>query len=620
MFSRLSRSVVFKIGLLMFAISLLAVVSMASSVFISDSAESDAYAVNLSGSLRMQSYQILNTLLLPEQEDGSKGDKLANLMESFTAKLQQPVIRRPAMEDVDSDHHMLYQQILGDWQAHIQPAIVTAIDRPQTIPALQTQVAALVEKIDQLVNLHQYHAEKNVASIRLIQGLALLATALLIIVAMFIINHQIKQPLAQLTQIARQIGRGDFTGKANDTGNDELALLGHTLNHMSDALSRSHAQMEKKVRDKTLRLEQSNQSIELLYHISKSMQNGTDGPAEFEPLLKRLSEIIGLPDLDLCVMTGSGNTPYEHLMTCDKILPANCVAQECSGCVEGTVRIEDKLRFPLTRGKDNYGVLVCQLIPGQQLETWQMRLLNSVAEQLAVSLSLRDQQEQSHRLALMHERTVIARELHDSLAQALSYLKIQVARLEKTLQKPDGIEQLPPVIDELKTGLSSAYRELRELLTTFRLKMDGRGLYSAMEQSLRQLQERSDQIRFELAFNVENLPFSPNEEIHLLQITREAAQNALHHSQGDKVQVSLEREQEEPSRVRLTIRDNGVGIGEDPSKLNHYGLAIMQERSRNLGGELAIRRHPQGGTEVSFEFEPEYYAKRQKDHLAVELH
>src|SRR5690606_27742721 len=117
---------------------------------------------------------------------------------------------------------------------------------------------------------------------------------------------------------------------------------------------------------------------------------------------------------------------------------------------------------------------------------------------------------------LVHERTVIARELHDSLAQALSYLKIQVARLNRALAKDDK-ETLQDVSTELQEGLSSAYRQLRELLTTFRLKVDGPGLLSTLQTSVKQLSEQSE-MHISLDYTLSNLPLTPNEEIHLLQI------------------------------------------------------------------------------------------------------
>src|SRR5690606_30251419 len=139
-------------------------------------------------------------------------------------------------------------------------------------------------------------------------------------------------------------------------------------------------------------------------------------------------------------------------------------------------------------------------------------------------------------------------------------------------------------------------------LTTFRLKVDGPGLLGALQTSVKQLSEQTD-LDVQLDYQLENLPLTPNEEIHLLQIVREAAQNAIHHSGGSLVAIQLR--QDERKWVKVSIEDNGVGIPDTPEKLNHYGLAIMQERSKNLGGEVDIRRRPDGGTGVHFAFMPD---------------
>ena len=61
-------------------------------------------------------------------------------------------------------------------------------------------------------------------------------------------------------------------------------------------------------------------------------------------------------------------------------------------------------------------------------------------------------------------------------------------------------------------------------------------------------------------------------------------------------------------KIQLSICDNGIGIPDDPQKLNHYGLVIMQERSRHLSGDLSIANQETGGVCVNFSFEPAYLA------------
>ena len=225
-----------------------------------------------------------------------------------------------------------------------------------------------------------------------------------------------------------------------------------------------------------------------------------------------------------------------------------------------------------------------------------------MADQFALALSLSVHRNQQRRLAMLTERTVIARELHDSLAQALSYLKIQVTRLQKSIDS-QAFDQQQPIVDELREGLTSAYRQLRELLTTFRLKIDTGGLQSALEQVVNKLNERNS-MQGALHYQLTNIPLSPTEEIHLLQIIREASQNAINHSLGTQLDIHLF--QNANQSIQLLVDDDGIGIPEKAEKNNHYGLAIIQERSRHLNGRVEIARRPEGGTRVAFAFQPSF--------------
>ncbi|MCW8880779.1 MAG: histidine kinase, partial [Sedimenticola sp.] len=205
----------------------------------------------------------------------------------------------------------------------------------------------------------------------------------------------------------------------------------------------------------------------------------------------------------------------------------------------------------------------------------------------------------SRRLALHEERGVIARELHDSLAQSLSYLKIQVSRLDMTLKQERDEEAIQAVVQEIREGLNSAYRQLRELLTTFRLKVDERGLLQALEDTVHEYQARSD-ISISLDFNLLGLQLSENEEIHVLQVIREALSNVVRHSGAKNATVALTGGGETP--IHVSIVDDGRGIPPAPERPRHYGLAIMDERVRSLGGTITIEPAPGGGTQVVFEF------------------
>jgi two-component system nitrate/nitrite sensor histidine kinase NarX len=592
---------------LMFAISFLATASMLSTFIISDNAQLDARAVNVAGSLRMQSMQMLSQL----QQHAARGsfetsDSMVSDIQNFERDLTTGVLANKLINGDSQSVAAHHQQVLTFWFEVIKPGLHESLRSQTVLSSLNLEVADFVQQINVLVLAYQNHAEANISLIRLIQTLSLFATLVVTAVTLIIINKQVEKPLSNLLKAAKQMSRGDYTAQADVSGKGELAILAKVFNKMSGNMFRSQTHLEKRVNQKTKKLENSHKSMALLYHLVKKLNEFSEQKQDYGPILTQLAEVTGVKDLDLCIMTASGQAPYEHLLSTDKSLPEKCIKQQCGECTEHDLlfpQLGSELKYPLVRGEKNFGVLVCNT-QGKELEDWQHQLFMSVADQVATGLSMRDQQQQNRRIALMNERTVIARELHDSLAQALSYLKMQVSRMQKLRQLADNEEQMDEVIGELKGGLSSAYRELRELLTTFRLKIDGQTLKTSFEQTIEHLKVRSDDFTFTLNFNVDNIPFTPQEEIHLLQIAREATQNAFYHSKGDHIETSIK--QTDDGLVNLTVKDNGVGISEDPSKLNHYGLAIMQERSRSLEGTISINPNPKGGTVVVFSFEPDY--------------
>jgi two-component system nitrate/nitrite sensor histidine kinase NarX len=196
----------------------------------------------------------------------------------------------------------------------------------------------------------------------------------------------------------------------------------------------------------------------------------------------------------------------------------------------------------------------------------------------------------------------MARELHDSLAQSLSYLKIQVTRLQSLIDREGSVASATAVVQELREGLSSAYRQLRELLTTFRIQFDGRGLALALAETIDELRARTA-TALSLDFQLGRCALDPHEEIHVLQIVREALINVVHHARARHAVVTVRCP--DPQGVRVIVRDDGVGMKPRPARVHHYGMIIMHERASTLGGELRVLAPPGGGTEVVLTFLPQ---------------
>jgi two-component system nitrate/nitrite sensor histidine kinase NarX len=256
------------------------------------------------------------------------------------------------------------------------------------------------------------------------------------------------------------------------------------------------------------------------------------------------------------------------------------------------------LSFPVADQAHRYGVLVIDLPDGVDPEPWQLRLLSALAGHIGTALSLQQRMRESRRLVLHEERGIIARELHDSLAQSLSYLKIQATRLAVALGDPDDPAAPRAVLDEMREGINSAYRQLRELLTTFRLKMDDRGLGRALEATVEEFRTRGA-VGIALDNRLPSALLTANEEIHVLQIVREALSNVIRHANARRASVTL---CQVDGVVDVEIEDDGCGIGPEQARTAHYGMTIMRERAASLDGSLAVTVAPGGGTRMHLRF------------------
>lgn len=591
-------SIVTRIGIALSAMVGLTIITLLASYWLSEKADHDALAINMAGSLRYQAYQYtLQVMYAPAEADA--------VAEQLTASWNHHVFKR--FQHEQSELAQQFQRSKTQWLAFQQQVGDGQIPQENLMLAIQPQIA----HINQVVTAIQQDAESRIRSIRSIQVVSLFSSIGLALVIFYWLRTRVRYPLEVLTQAARRIGQGDFTARVKHPMRDELGVLAGTLNKMNEAIGHMYGNLEKRVAEQTQAIQKSNIRLQFLYETARTIIEHSPGYHDFTTIVNGLKRAAEVEDIELCLITEAGNKPYLQVQPVGATFDP-CEGIDCSQCVNACAGVSIEFgkriyRFSITREHHNYGVIVARCPHTEQLTDVQQQLIQSVTDQLAIALSLKQEEEQVRRLALIQERTVIARELHDSLAQALSYLKIQVTRLNKAIAK-NNQEVIEDVAHELHEGLNAAYRQLRELLTTFRLKVDGAGLLHALQTTMQQFNNQSE-ISFRLDYRLENTPLAPHEEIHLLQIIREACQNTIHHSQGTDVVVQLSQDAEEV--IHLSIEDNGIGIPDNAEKLNHYGLAIMQERSRHLGGQIKIQRRDVGGTGVYFEFTPQYILERQ---------
>ncbi|MEX0631496.1 histidine kinase [Serratia ureilytica] len=205
-------------------------------------------------------------------------------------------------------------------------------------------------------------------------------------------------------------------------------------------------------------------------------------------------------------------------------------------------------------------------------------------------------QKQHQYLLLMEERGTIARELHDSLAQTLSFLRIQLTLLRRAADDPAA----QAIIDDFDRTLADAYRQLR-IAGHLPPQHSGGGSECRAGATVAAI-KGANPAQIQLHCRLPSQALNAQQQVHALQIVREAVLNAVKHAGANEIAVCCEVNAAGDNVFSIT--DDGCGIASLEEPEGHYGLTIMSERAARLGGTLRIRRRSGGGTAVCLTFSP----------------
>jgi len=191
------------------------------------------------------------------------------------------------------------------------------------------------------------------------------------------------------------------------------------------------------------------------------------------------------------------------------------------------------------------------------------------------------------------ERAHMAREIHDELGQLLTVLKMDVSWLNKRVvtTEPAIKEKFTELLEMLDTTVKTVRRIASELRPTL---LDDLGLVAAMEWHLEEFEKRSG-IAKEFSTSVTEVAIDDSMKIGLFRILQESLTNVARHSQAQKVNVGLEKNN---GHIILKITDNGKGFDTSRTTRKTLGLLGMKERTEMMGGEYQITSKPGEGTVV----------------------
>jgi len=230
-----------------------------------------------------------------------------------------------------------------------------------------------------------------------------------------------------------------------------------------------------------------------------------------------------------------------------------------------------------------------------------IQLLTSIGRHLGIVVEKVKLENHARRISIIKERTSLANELHDSLAQSLASLRYKVTMVEETVgQSRDrtGILQ----IRSIKEGLDQANSQLRELLSHFRTRMDERGLLPAIETLVERF-EKETGVAVYFQNEVTKPILSPSVEVQVLHIVQEALTNIRKHSQANNVRVLIRSDDNE--NYYVLVEDDGQGMQEQyltAGPGEHIGMSIMKERAERISGTFSIETEPGEGTRIELRF------------------
>ncbi|HBC9085332.1 nitrate/nitrite two-component system sensor histidine kinase NarX [Citrobacter koseri] len=573
-----------QLALIVLLSTAIGVAGMAISGWLVQGVQGSAHAINKAGSLRMQSYRLLAAVPLSAHD--------RKLLDEMKQTAFSPELTRAAERDGQQEQLRALQDY---WHTELAPGLQRAQDRN----AVAGDVMRFVTGLDRLVTAFDHTTELRIERVVMVHRLMAIFMALLFVFTIIWLRARLLQPWKQLLSMARAVSQRDFTQRAHISGRNEMAMLGSALNNMSEELAESYAVLEQRVQEKTAGLEHKNQILSFLWQANRRLHSQVPLCERLSPVLNGLQNLTLLHDIELRVYDLEDEDNHQEF-TCQS--DSSCDDKGCHLCPRGALPAINggtTLKWRLTDAHTQYGILLATLPHGRHLSHDQQQMIDTLVEQLTATLALDRNQERQQQLIVMEERATIARELHDSIAQSLSCMKMQVSCLQ--MQGATLPESSRELLSQIRNELNTSWVQLRELLTTFRLQLTEPGLRPALEASC---QEYSARFGFTVKLDYQLPPrrVPSHQAIHLLQIAREALSNALKHSHADEVAVAVVQN---GNQVKLTVKDNGCGVPENAERSNHYGMIIMRDRAQSLRGDCRVRRRETGGTEVAVTFIPE---------------
>ncbi len=590
---------------------IVAVTSIGLTLRLSWMLEGGAAAINDAGSLRMQTYRL--ALLIQEHPPADQITQKIQHFDAVLANLERGDPRRPLfLPDTENVHHAM-QVLKSEWNGHMRPAMQQAA--PDNA-ALQQFVGT----IDNLVSSVEKVNARYIQWLRFFQTGLIILVMLGAVVMVRLLYRWVIKPVERLRHGVGEISGGTFGVQIPLDHATEFAQLGNGFNRMSTRLQQLYGNLEQEVAEKTSELAQKNYTLQTLYDFSRLLnqtQSITEASEEFLNKIKELAPIkagsIRLIDyqrkqLDLVAHIGLP-PQLQSATACKRLDACRCGSAVTQNNWQPISFLPSKLDnsslcqqlgmpflqpIPIRHNEQELGVMTLYFEKPYNMPHATEKLLNTLCSQLGMLVSNMRLAEESRQLAVLQERNLMAQGLHDSIAQTLNYLNLQVQMLESALAANEA-EQADENLQFIKTGVQECYEDVRELLLNFRTKLSSKDFVEATESLITRFEQQTQAV-VDLHWHGDGAPLTADQQLQFIFILQESLSNIRKHAQATRVDILFDNRQD----VVMRIRDNGKGFSAEPSDSptgTHVGLNIMRERALRIRADLKLSSRP-GQTEV----------------------
>lgn len=602
--------------LLMVGAPFLLLVFMATiaTLWVSWQLDGGAAAVNEAGRMRMQSYRM--SLSIGTRETGQLPEQIAEFDRSL-ATLKQGDPERPLFVPWDTDTTQRFVLVESNW-ADYQARWIRA--KPTVFSDLREDTVTFAAHINDFVNSIEVHIAQWTALLHLLQMSMLASVVVGATVLLYTGYLFVLEPVGQLKQAIEKIQEGDFDARVERVTSDEFGTLADGFNGMAEHLQSMYKNLEAKVAEKTVLLKEKSDRLESLYEVTNLVAKATSLDALAQDFTKSLAKIS---HADGVALRWSNQGGQRHLMLAAHGLPAAMVdAEQCldtGDCHCGSANVDSDYRIIPIRDNSSAPLKHCLKAGFETVITLPVRLhqhlmgevdlffharisptpaerslLEALSSHLASGMENLRLNALEKEAAVSQERHLLARELHDSIAQSLAFLKIQV-QLMRDAVKTSNETEIVKILEEIDAGVRESYGDVRELLLHFRTRTNTEDIEPALATTLQKFEHQSG-IKTALTIQGQGLPLAPDVQIQVLHIVQEALSNIRKHAHASQAWLDV---QQQPT-WRFEVRDDGIGFNPDTDQHDetHVGLRIMTERAQRIGAQIEVISTPSRGSSV----------------------